>query len=352
MNSRRRSTTRLLPIKSSTHDESQTVNRPVAVLDACTLIPIRLATTLLWLAEADLFQPLWSDTILDEVQRNLPKVRVEPAAAARRVGMMRNAFGTEALVGGFDELIDRMRCDPKDRHVLAAAVAGGADVIVTFNLKDFPDDAVAPHGIHVVDPDSFLLQLLSQQPETVVATLTRGTASLRTPPETVITFLAMLTATAPIFANLTADIAEEPSTTPSPVPALVEADPACAVNAFGKAGDLTNPAQVAMLWWSGLLDERGAARALTYDPSAWGDYQWAVNHLGNRSLASKVIRAVDAPDRVAYMRFVPEVAVASRAFESFQTTMTFLTLVQIDDGTWRVWGLGPAIYSADDIFGA
>ncbi|GAA4517295.1 PIN domain-containing protein [Brevibacterium yomogidense] len=259
------------------------MNRPVAVLDACTLIPIRLATTLLWLAEADLFQPLWSDTILDEVQRNLPKVRVEPAAAARRVGMMRNAFGTEALVDGFDELIDRMRCDPKDR---------------------------------------------------------------------LITFLATLTATAPIFANLTADIAEEPSTTPSPVPALVEADPACAVNAFGKAGDLTNPAQVAMLWWSGLLDERGAARALTYDPSAWGDYQWAVNHLGNRSLASKVIRAVDAPDRVAYMRFVPEVAVASRAFESFQTTMTFLTLVQIDDGTWRVWGLGPAIYSADDIFGA
>lgn len=69
------------------------MSRPVAVLDACALIPIRLATTLLWLAEAGLFQPLWSDTILDEVQRNLPKVHVDPGTAARRVGMMRNAFG-------------------------------------------------------------------------------------------------------------------------------------------------------------------------------------------------------------------------------------------------------------------
>src|SRR5690625_180622 len=164
-----------------------------AVLDACALIPIRLATTLLWLAEAGLFQPLWSDPILDEVQRNLPKVHVDPEAAARRVGMMRDAFGTEALVDGFDELVDQMRCDPKDRHVLAAAVAGGADTLVTFNLKDFPDEAVAPHGIQVLDPDSFLLQLLSEQLETVVATLERETASLRRPPETVTEFLATLT---------------------------------------------------------------------------------------------------------------------------------------------------------------
>lgn len=158
------------------------MSRPVAVLDACALIPIRLATTLLWLAEAGLFQPLWSDTILDEVQRNLPKVHVDPGTAARRVGMMRNAFGAEALVDGFDELIDDMQCDPKDRHVLAAAVAGGADTIVTFNLKDFPDHAVAPHRVQVLDPDSFLLQLLSEQLETVVSILERETASLRRPP--------------------------------------------------------------------------------------------------------------------------------------------------------------------------
>ncbi len=57
-----------------------------ALLDACTLIPIRLTTTLLWLAEAGLFEVLWSDAILDEVERNLPKVGIssEQAAPYRR----------------------------------------------------------------------------------------------------------------------------------------------------------------------------------------------------------------------------------------------------------------------------
>ncbi|TWC01550.1 PIN domain-containing protein [Brevibacterium jeotgali] len=327
------------------------MSRPVAVLDACALIPIRLATTLLWLAEAGLFQPLWSDTILDEVQRNLPKVHVDPGTAARRVGMMRNAFGAEALVDGFDELIDDMQCDPKDRHVLAAAVAGGADTIVTFNLKDFPDHAVAPHRVQVLDPDSFLLQLLSEQLETVVSILERETASLRRPPETVTKFLATLTATAPIFANLAADAADEPPGALSPVPALVEADADRAAVSLGEPGDLTNPAQVAVMWWRGLMEDLSLARALSYHPPAWKDYEWAIDLLADRSLGSKVLRAVDAPDRIAFMRFVPEVAATSQVFESYQTAMTFLTLVQIEDGTWRVWGLGSAVYSANDIFG-
>ncbi len=51
------------------------------------------------------------------------------------------------------------------------------------------------------------------------------------------------------------------------------------------------------------------------------------------------------------MRFVPEVAAASQVFEAYLTPMTFLTLVRVGNGTWRVWGLGPAILSARDIFG-
>lgn len=113
---------------------------PTAVLDACALVPIRLATTLLWLAEAGVFEVLWSDAILDEVERNLPKVGVSTERAARRVGMMREAFGAAALVDDFEHLIPDMGCDAKDRHVLAAAVRGGADTLVTFNLKDFPSE--------------------------------------------------------------------------------------------------------------------------------------------------------------------------------------------------------------------
>jgi len=328
------------------------VSGPVVVLDACVLVPIRLATTLLWLAEAGLFQPLWSEPILDEVQRNLPKVAVAPEQAGHRVSMMREAFGAEALIDDFDDLIDQMRCDPKDRHVLAAAVRGGADTVVTLNLKDFPDEAGAPYGIGTCHPDSFLVQLLGEHTDLVVATLQRETAAFRNPPETVAHFLATLTATAPMFANLAADAFSNPTGPASTVPALVGVDEQRAIAALGEPGDPTNPAQVAFAWWAGLLDDLDWARDLTYRPPAWGDYRWAIDHLADRSLASKVIYAVDAPDQIAFMRFVPEVAAASQVFEAYLTPMTFLTLVRVENGTWRVWGLGPAILSARDIIGS
>lgn len=325
------------------------MSRPVAVLDACALVPIRLATTLLWLAEAGLFQPLWSETILDEVSRSLPKVGVASDDASRRVGMMRNAFGSEALVDDFDDLIDEMACDPKDRHVLAAAVRGGAAAVVTFNLKDFPSEGAAGNGVQIVHPDSFLVGLLGTDAETVVAALERATSALRHPPQTVLEFLSSLTATVPMFANLAADAVIDPPGPMSPVPALVMSDDAMGIATLGESGDITNPAQVAFGWWAGLLEDLDLARKLTYEPRAWGNYQWAADHLAGRSLASKVLRAVDAPDRIAFMRFVPEVGSGSRVFEAYVTAMTFLTLVKVDDGTWRVWGLGPGMLAARDI---
>lgn len=109
-----------------------------AVLDACALVPIRLATTLLWLGEARHFDPLWSHQILEEVERNLPKLGLIEERATHRVQTMRKAFGAAALVDDFEHLIEEMTCYPKDRHVLAAAVCTEANSLVTFNLKDFP----------------------------------------------------------------------------------------------------------------------------------------------------------------------------------------------------------------------
>ena len=245
-----------------------------------------------------------------------------------------------------------MRCDPKDRHVLAAAVRGGADTVVTFNLKDFPDEAGEPYGIGTCHPDSFLVQLLGEHTDTVLATLERETAAFRNPPETVAHFLSTLTATAPMFANLAADAFSDPTGPVTTVPALVGVDEQQAIAALGEPGDPTNPAQVAFAWWTGLLDAPDVARDLTYLPRAWDDYRWAINHLADRSLASKVIYAVDAPDQIAFMRFVPEVAASSQVFDAYLTPMTFLTLVRVDNGTWRVWGLGPTILSAQDIIGS
>jgi predicted nucleic acid-binding protein len=322
-----------------------------ALLDACVLVPIRLTTTLLWLAEAGLFEVLWSDAILDEVERNLPKVGISSEQAARRVGTMRRAFGAAAQVDDFERLIPDMTCDAKDRHVLAAAVRGGADTLVTFNRKDFPPESTDGHGIAVVHPDLFLARLLAQRPNDVLAALQRGTAALRKPPQTMREFLASLTSTVPIFANLAADAAANPPEPTSPVPALVAADEDEAVAAFGEAGDFTNPAQVAFGWWAGLLDDLDLARALTFDPSAWSDYQWAIDMSSGKSLASKVIPAVDAPQYVAFMRFVPEVATAAQVFSTYFTSATILVLVKIEDGTWRVWGLGDGMPAARDILG-
>lgn len=174
---------------------------PAVVLDACVLMPIRLATTVLWLAEARLFQPLWTDQILDEVERNLPKVGVDPGHAARRVAMMREAFGSEALVGDYERLVHRMECDPKDRHVLAAAVAGGADGLLTFNVKDFPGLAVEPWRIEVLHPDEFLTGLLREQSETVMAVLEAEVASFRNPHMSTTAFLEALSFIVPGFAR-------------------------------------------------------------------------------------------------------------------------------------------------------
>lgn len=177
------------------------MTKPAVVLDACVLIPIRLATTLLWLAESRVFQPLWSDEILEEVERNLPKVGVAPTQAARRVDLMRTAFGSESLIEDYMELIDLMKCDPKDRHVLACAIAGGADRIITMNLKDFPAQALYPFGIKAMHPDIFLVELLEKQPATVMKVLAAELASFKNPPTSTRVFLDSLVTLVPNFAQ-------------------------------------------------------------------------------------------------------------------------------------------------------
>lgn len=323
---------------------------PVVLLDACTLVPIRLASCLLALADAGLLVPLWSGEILDEVERNLPKVKgMTVEKAQRRVETMRVAFGDEASVEGYQHVISKLRCDPKDRHVLASAIIGGADVLLTFNLKDFPVESAYPHGVIVQHPDEFLAGLLGERPMEVLAALEADASRYRRPPTTMSRYLAALTSTVPMFANLANDLMGSATVSGPPVAAVVTVKDSDAAKAYGAAGDLTDPAQVALLWWSALLDGHAAVRALSANESDWGDYTAAREHLAGRSLASRVIRLVDAPDDVAVMRFVPEVPASVQVYEGFVTTVTFLTLVRVADGTWRVWGVGPAIRAARDI---
>lgn len=115
------------------------------VLDTCVLFPNYLRDTLLRMAEAELYEPLWSADILEELRRNIAeKVTAEKAKAL--VETMAGAF-PDSLVGGYEKLVPTMTNDPpKDRHVLAAAVGGQAHAVVTLNVKDFPAAAADPSG--------------------------------------------------------------------------------------------------------------------------------------------------------------------------------------------------------------
>ncbi len=140
----------------------------IAALDACVLVPMPLADTLLRLAEPpSLFVPQWSDEILAEVTRTLvSSFGKSPEKARYRESAMREYF-PDALVQRYRRLIPAMENHPKDRHVLAAAVACKANRLVTFNLKDFKSDAIARHGIAAVGPSAFLKELWAADPTDV-----------------------------------------------------------------------------------------------------------------------------------------------------------------------------------------
>ena len=170
------------------------------VLDACVLYPAHLRDTLLRCAERGLYRPLWSPDIIDELHRNLVGL-IPRAAADRLIGVMAHAF-PDASVTGYHALIDGLSCDPKDRHVLAAAVRSDAAAIVTFNLDDFPDESVLPFELEVLHPDAFLLDQLDLAPRDVIDELKMQAAANRREPRSLTALLdAIARAGAPAFAD-------------------------------------------------------------------------------------------------------------------------------------------------------
>jgi len=149
-----------------------------AVLDACVLVQAALRDTLLRLAEKRLFLPRWSDDIIAELVRTLEgKLGKTREKTDHLITELRKSFG-DAWVEGYAPLVTCLTNDPKDRHVLAVAVKCAADVLVTFNLKHFPETVVVPWNIEVVHPDDFLIDLYYLNPELVVHTLHEQAADL------------------------------------------------------------------------------------------------------------------------------------------------------------------------------
>lgn len=177
----------------------------VAVLDACVLIPASLRDTLLRAVEKDLYRMQWSDEILEEVRRNLIAQGMTSEEGAQSLVDEMKRYFPDASVDGYTSLTAAMTNDPKDRHVLAAAVKCGAQVIVTSNLRDFPKRALEPFHIEAQSPDEFLIYLFDLDPKSMERILREQARDLRKRSKTIWELLDTLAQHAPRFAALLRD---------------------------------------------------------------------------------------------------------------------------------------------------
>ena len=166
------------------------------VYDACVLYPAPLRDLLMHLALSDLYRARWSDTIHDEWTRNVLTNRPDLTQdQLNRTRHLMNAHVRDSLVTGFEYLIPSINLpDPDDRHVAAAAIHSGASLIVTFNLKDFPAEALKPYNLAAQHPDDFIVDLLDLHPAGVLEAAACHRRSLKNPPKTADEYLDTLLA--------------------------------------------------------------------------------------------------------------------------------------------------------------
>jgi predicted nucleic acid-binding protein len=139
-----------------------------AVLDACVLYPTVLREILIGAAAAGLFRPLWSERILEEWARAAARHGTSDELLARGdIALLLAAFPA-AMVQRHAGLETRLHLpDENDIHVLATAIAGGAEAIITLNAADFPRGVLSAEGLARHDPDGFLWRLWSDHPQEI-----------------------------------------------------------------------------------------------------------------------------------------------------------------------------------------
>lgn len=157
----------------------------VVVYDACVLYPFSLRDLLIRLAQADLFQAKWTAEILDECFGNLKAKHPDKADQLDRTRTLMGNAVRDWEVVGHESLVEGLELpDPDDRHVLAAAIEAGAQVIVTFNTKHFPASSLGPHGIDAHTPDTFVGHVFDLDEGLVCRVLAEQAGDLRNPPMT------------------------------------------------------------------------------------------------------------------------------------------------------------------------
>ena len=154
-----------------------------AVFDACVLYPAPLRDFLMWLALTDLFKARWTDQIHDEWIKNVLKNRPDLTfVQLTRTRNLMNQNVLDCLVTGYEDLVTGLELpDADDCHVLAAAIHCNADIIVTFNLQDFPSPTLAVYEIEAQHPDEFIMQLINVNPSVVCRAAASQRRTLKRP---------------------------------------------------------------------------------------------------------------------------------------------------------------------------
>ena len=170
------------------------MTRYTALLDANILYSAPIRDIFLQLAVSDVFRVRWTADIhrewIDALLRNEPH---RSRTVLERTRSLVDRSTRDCLVTGYESLIPTLDLpDPDDRHILAAAIAGRCDAIVTANLQDFPNVVVNPYGIEVQHPDEFLFNHLELAPGIFCDAVRKVRARLKAPPLTVEEYLANL----------------------------------------------------------------------------------------------------------------------------------------------------------------
>jgi predicted nucleic acid-binding protein len=179
----------------------------VALLDASVLHPWVVCDLLLRMAERGLYRPAWSAEILDEVVDSLTERRPEHAERFRRRREQMEAAFAEAMTPRSERYASVVpdEVDEGDRHVVAAALAARADVIVTNNARHFAPGRLAESGLLVQTADEFLVHQWWLDPPGVDEVLAEMADATRRPPLTVEQVLDSLGRSAPEFVALVRD---------------------------------------------------------------------------------------------------------------------------------------------------
>jgi len=150
----------------------------------------------MYLALTDLFHAKWTHDIHEEWIRSVLRNRPDLSRSQLdRTRDLMNRHVRDCLVVGYEDLIPAISLpDANDRHVVAAAIVASAQIIVTFNVSDFPADAISKYGIEAQHPDDFVIQQLGLSEPTVCEAAKLHRASLKRPPKNVDEYLATLEA--------------------------------------------------------------------------------------------------------------------------------------------------------------